>query len=148
MINHEEISQQGRKMRTIAMERAKKRKEEFLGARVPKELRDSVIRRAEEQGIPVSILIRKLLEREMSRGDSGGEVRDNSAVSQDVESLSPERRATAGEGYSNVLGWNEITLNQAVECSSCHRYVGSGKNAYVGITMAAGKHVILCAACK
>src|SRR3990172_6014097 len=38
------------------------RKEEYLGARVPKELRDKVITQADMLGIPVSILIRNILE--------------------------------------------------------------------------------------
>ena len=49
-------------MRDQALSVAMKRKEEFLGARVPKELRDKVTARANEQGIPVSILIRNILE--------------------------------------------------------------------------------------
>ena len=38
----------GQRAHSIAM----KRKEEYLGARVPKELREKVLRRAEELGIP------------------------------------------------------------------------------------------------
>lgn len=52
-------------MRDAAMSAAMQRKEEFLGARVPKELRDKVIRRAEHLNVPVSILIRTILEEAM-----------------------------------------------------------------------------------
>ena len=49
-------------MRDKALSVAMKRKEEFLGVRVPKDLRDKVTDRANNLGIPVSILIRNILE--------------------------------------------------------------------------------------
>ena len=48
-------------MRQQAMATAAKRKQEYLGARVPKQLREKIISKAESLGIPVSILIRNIL---------------------------------------------------------------------------------------
>ena len=60
---------QARLMRDKARATAMKRKEEYLGARVPRELRSKVIARAAELGIPVSILIRNILEQAFSTAD-------------------------------------------------------------------------------
>jgi hypothetical protein len=54
-------SRQGAGMKSKALAAAVKRKEEDSGARIPKEIKDKVIKRAVALGIPVSVLIRKQL---------------------------------------------------------------------------------------
>src|SRR3990172_12224513 len=60
--NQEQFVRQAGRMRERAVAQAMKRKEEYLGARVPRELKDRVLERAQELGIPASILIRQVLE--------------------------------------------------------------------------------------
>src|SRR3569623_1984684 len=52
----------GATARDKALSLAMKRKEEYLGARVPRWLKDKVMERAREVGVPVSILLRNVLE--------------------------------------------------------------------------------------
>jgi len=82
----------GNARRNKAVSMAMKRKEEYLGARVPKELRDRVIQCAKEMGIPVSILIRNTLEDAFGEGSSG-------------RGILSSGKKTSAEEFSSVLGW-------------------------------------------
>lgn len=132
----------GRKQASIATERARKsalaRKQEYLGARVPKELRDKVIARAETLGIPVSILIRNILEEAFSgAADTGGErgARD-SAVQ------------TGGQRFPGVIGWEDIVLNRGMQCSTCRGRIDAGAVVMFGFAAPGEEHVILCDKCR
>lgn len=124
--------------RDKAVTMAMKRKEEYLGARVPKELRDRVICRAAEMGVPVSILIRKTLEDAFGVGGSGDVVDETSDVG-DVNGAPVGR-------FDSVLGWERIVLNRAVPCSVCGVQLAAGKNVTLGL--GAAQPVILCDRCK
>ena len=124
------------RMREKAVAVAMKRKEEYLGARVPKELRDKVIRRAKDQGIPVSILIRNILTEAFQEVDSSSSPMLGTAASVDVNQ---------GK-YSEVLGWDKITLNKAFECAECGKGLHAGQQVSLGL--GASRPVILCGDCK
>ncbi len=132
-------------MRNKAMAAAKKRKEEFLGARVPKELRDRVIEEAKEQGISVSILIRKILEEAFSDQVSVSKRYQHGAAQHN--SVSSERNM-GPEAFPSVLGWEEIKLNRQVACSGCGRTLQPGGQVTVGLSATGGSPVVLCNGCK
>src|SRR3569832_1831157 len=67
-------------VRDQAMAMAMKRKEEYLGARVPRWLKDKVIERARDTGVPVSILIRIILEEAFREGRDGAQTRTSRGV--------------------------------------------------------------------
>ncbi len=98
-----------------------KRKEEFLGARVPRELRQRVIDRANEMGIPVSILIRNILEQAF------------------------EDTASAQAPFSDVIGWEKVVLHRAVVCNACGAQLIKGSPAHFGV--GARKQTVLCPSC-
>lgn len=131
------------KRRTNARQRARsiamKRKEEYLGARVPGELRKKVLQRADELGIPVSNLIRDILisafdQRDMSGGKAAGR--------------SPEGGNPHGTRFSSVLGWEEIRLNRMVECSGCGVDLMAGATVILGLGAPDREHIVLCHKCK
>ena len=119
---------------------AMKRKEEYLGARVPGELRAKVIDRANELGIPVSILIRNILEEAFSVPATG------SAAEQSV--VRGSRPAENINDYPNVIGWEQITLNRPMTCTGCARLIEAGARVTLGLTSPGEDHVILCSSCK
>lgn len=121
--------------RGVAISMAMERKEGYLGARVPKELRDRVIQRAREMGIPVSILMRNVLEEAFNERVVG-------AVAQDV----PMATQSAPGGFDAVLGWNRMVLNRSVPCISCGVQLAAGQDVILGL--GAAQPVILCDACK
>ena len=132
---------QARLMRDKARATAMKRKEEYLGARVPRELRSKVIARAAELGIPVSILIRNILEQAFSTADG-----------QDRQSGRQETDTTAGQkiagAFASVIGWEQITLNRDMHCSACGTTIPSGSVVTLGLAAPGEDHVILCGKCN
>jgi len=134
--------QRARAMRDQARETALKRKEEYLGARVPRELREKVIARADELGIPVSILIRNILEQAFSGGQPA---RDEDPG----RSPAPERARTApAAGFPGVIAWEQIVLNRNMQCASCGREVAAGARATLGLPVPGEVHVVLCGGCR
>lgn len=126
-------------MRDRARETALKRKEEYLGARVPKELREKVIARAEELGIPVSILIRNVLEQAFDA--------ERPARAARAQHATDGRRNAAG-AFPGVIGWEQIVLNRAMQCASCGRDIEPGATVTLGLAAPGEDHVILCGKCK
>ena len=122
-----------RRERALAM--AKKRKQEFIGARVPKELRDRIIATAASQAVPVSILVRRLLEEGLDHLCQSAS-RPTKAVSQ------PEHL------FPDVLGWEELRLNRAVSCARCNRRLDVGDQVLVGIGSPENPYVVICSDCK
>lgn len=138
----DKAAKRGRTMRDRATSTAMKRKEEYLGARVPKELRDKVIRRAEELGMPVSILIRNVLE-EAFRDQSG--TRESGATRQPEYDVP---RDDGGKRFPHVLGWEEIKLNRHIACASCGAQLQPGTSVTLGLAGPGEEHVILCQRCR
>lgn len=139
---HERPITQAQAMRDKAMSVAMKRKEEFLGARVPKVLRDRVIQRASDLGVPVSILIRTILEEAFAGEQAAGR---RVAVQGSHAPISP---ASLPIRFPSVLGWEEIKLNRQMDCSGCGRRLAPGMLVTLGLGLSGESHVILCDQCK
>ena len=126
-------------MRQRAMNVAMKRKEEYLGARVPKALKEKVISRADELGIPVSLLLRKVLEEVFAE--------EQTILKLDLIKNEVDERKSKAKSYSNILGWKDIQLNKACECDSCGVNLKAGKEVFMGIG-SDNESPILCKQCK
>lgn len=124
-------------MRAQAMAQAQKRKEEFLGARVPMELRTKVIQRAEQEGLPVSLLIRRILENYVA----GVAPTPSSTVANVAAPVAPVKQ------FAHVLAWDKITLNKDVSCTHCGAALKAGASAMLGLNPGHAPE-ILCERCK
>ncbi len=131
------VAERGSSMRQQALSIAAKRKQEYLGARVPKVLREKILMRADMLGIPVSILIRNILT----------DYIENLA---DEELPSARLREPDGKNkkaFDEVIGWEKLMLNKEVVCTCCTKQLNKGDEVVFGIVP--GKsHVILCKQCK
>ena len=138
-------TRQGMKVKTKALAIAMKRKEDYLGARVPKELKERVITRAEELGIPVSTLIRNVLEEAFDGGggESGGSNSPKRVYLQNINSS-----MVAANRFPMVLGWDDIRLNRAMECSGCGKGLEPGSYVTLGIAAPGEERILLCDICK
>ena len=129
-------------MRDKALSVAMKRKEEFLGVRVPKDLRDKVTDRANDLGIPVSILIRNILEEAFK----GREPVAYSSPNNEPQAVRPT------EHFPSVLGWEILRLNKQVDCSSCGKQLLPGESVMLGLASGLVQpettHIILCNQCQ
>ena len=134
--------------RNKARATAMKRKEEYLGARGPRELRGKVIARANELGIPVSILIRNILEEAFPPGnDTIADVAAEASVGTATKASGLHSRTPVTE-FPNVIGWEQITLNRPMTCTACGRRIEPGVRVTLGLTSPGEEHVIICGTCK
>ena len=92
---------------------AREPKERILHTRIPVALEDQIKRLAERLRVPVSNLVRNMLEDAI---DVTRRMRDKL------------------EGGDDVYGWQDITLNIDVPCSQCGRPLARGDRAHVGLT--------------
>jgi|GEM_PF-1091751 len=134
-------AEQARNARDRAFAVAMRRKEDYLGARVPKELKDRVIQRAKELDLPVSLLIRKVLEEAF-----GADAVPAVDAASDVGSLGGP--ATENDRFRGVLVWEGVELNQAHDCDHCGASMGQHESAFMGFLAGSRGVVIVCNGCK
>ena len=130
-------------MRQKAMSIAMKRKEEYLGARVPKALKDKVIKKAEEMQIPVSLLIRKVLETTFGDDSAPDFVLRAENTAEDMQ-----KKAQKSDKYVDIVGWKAVEVNQDRSCERCKEPLPKGSNAALGFTASDSGYVIVCNQCK
>jgi len=134
-----------RTLRNNARASAMQRKEEYLGARVPKELRDKVIAKADMLGIPVSILIRNILEEAFKSSYSA--VNQEPGVKGGKQGINTSN-IHGDDIYPSVIGWEVMTLNRTMSCSNCGELLKPGTAITLGLASQGEDHVILCGKCK
>jgi len=118
---------------------AMKRKEEYLGARVPKELKERVIKRAKDLDIPVSLLIRKVLEEAFA---------GTRRPYWDPDIKGTDNDALASARFPSVLGWESIRLNRSATCAGCGTELRAGKQVTMGISPPEEARILLCNVCR
>lgn len=115
------------------------RKEKVIHTRIPAALEDQIKRLAEGLRVPVSNLVRNMLEDALAMtrrfGRPGTEPGDTvpeaappatSAPATDLESPGPD--------LSSIYGWQALTLNLDTTCARCQQGLEAGDDAYVGLT--------------
>src|SRR5262249_49965529 len=97
------------------------KKERVLHARIPAALEEQIKRLADSLRVPVSNLVRNMLE----------------------DAIDVTRRM-AGESLAGVYGWQELVLNVETPCALCHRELQAGEEAFLGLSHSArdAKHSI------
>ena len=126
-----QMRDQARRFGETMRDKARQRKAEYLGARVPAALKRRVIAQAEQRGIPVSDLIREVLERAFA----------------DLPEPSPHPYGNRPP-YPGVIGWETIELNQPLPCTGCGRPLPTGERVSLGLALGQGDHAILCRKCR
>ena len=138
-------ARQGMEVKAKALAIAMKRKEEYLGARVPKELKERVIARASELRIPVSNLIRNVLEEAFGGQGLEKEI-SNSRLSTYIKKNS--LGIASANRFPMVLGWEDIRLNRSTVCTGCGKNLEPGSYVILGIAAPGEERILLCDICK
>jgi hypothetical protein len=132
------------------------RKEHVLHTRVPASLDRHVKRRARNLGISVSTVVRNVLL--STFGLVEGIVTDSANIAlaiagEDAMSRGDHPRgrgvppaATTAAG-SDILGWQEATLNVNAVCARCNAVLRRGARAAIGVRDRPGPRAILCKRC-
>lgn len=134
----------------------KDKKERVLHTRVPAVLEQELKRFADNLRVPVSNLVRTILEDALQVAD----VASNSVeerLRRAAESLEHERtklkqRVQREDPLANVFAFQEITLAQSAQCAKCNTRLDAGSRAFMGLsdTNTPGRtspRIIACAAC-
>jgi hypothetical protein len=135
------------------------RKERVLHTRVSEELHDALHRAAEELRVPVSNLVRNVLEdvtrvvggvSESVGGMFGTWMRDarerHRAPETEAETETPAEPHPRPD-FSDVTGWQPIRVNRAGTCADCGTALGKGDDAYLGLSSTGAAPTLLCCDC-
>ncbi len=152
------------------------RKERVLHTRISQQLAEDIGRMADDLRVPVSNLVRNVLEevfsvvetvtdnvgelidgvmdeaeqaRERARYSRSRRRRRERAQPEDAGRRESEPRAAAPprEDPPDLLGWQPLILARAGACSDCERPIARGERAYVGIPQVGPNAFTLCADC-
>ena len=119
------------------------RQARWLHTRISETLEDALKREARRRRLPVSLLVRNVLEGALDL------VEDIVETSLGV-ARPPARRRRRGlecDGVDDIYGWQELILNRAASCARCDLELIAGVQVYRGLRDQGGPPVFLCVAC-
>ena len=130
-----------------AVRHHRRRQERWLHARISEELEDALKREARRRRLPVSLLVRHVLEGALDLVE--GIVENSMEVARRSADLA---RSMSGrdpdlDGLDDVYGWQELILNRAAACASCAAALVTGATAYRGLRERTGPPAFLCVGC-
>ncbi|HJZ87147.1 MAG TPA: hypothetical protein VKN99_18365 [Polyangia bacterium] len=141
------------------------RKERVIHARIPASLEAEIKRLADGLRIPVSNLVRNILQDTVAMVDGMHENvegaitrlrsslgRLESRVEKAVRPAAASPRPPAGppeprNPLADVFGWQEIVLNQDARCAKCELILTKGFSAFFGLTGRPDDRIFACARC-
>jgi hypothetical protein len=119
------------------------RQERWLHTRITETLEDALKREARRRRLPVSLLVRNVLEGALDLVEDI--VETGLRVAHPLERRA--RRGHARDGLEDIYGWQELILNRATACARCDLELVAGTQAYRGLRDQGGPPVFLCVAC-
>jgi hypothetical protein len=115
-------------------------KDRVLQARVPETLYADLVEQARRLRVPVSNLVRNILEDSLRMVenivDGGLEI---------AAALAPKPSA---KELSAVLGWQPLTANKAMACQRCGGAIAKGDGAFLSVGAPGGRAIVICGECK
>ena len=114
------------------------KKERVLHTRVPAVLERELKRFAENLRMPVSNLVRAILEDAVHAADAAGESvegrlkRAAQQLGREREKL--KRRVLPDQQFAGVYAFQPVTLAQTATCAKCGRALGRGEHAHLGMS--------------
>ncbi|HLK37438.1 MAG TPA: hypothetical protein VKU41_11850 [Polyangiaceae bacterium] len=129
----------------------RERKERVLHTRVPAMLERELKRFADNLRVPVSNLVRTILEDAMSVADAAGEnveARLRRAATELQKERERLRKRIEHDPLEGVVAFQEVTLAVAAACAACGESLAKGAQAYLGVRdEAGGPRVFVCGPC-
>ena len=116
------------------------RKDRVLQARVPESLYAGLAAQARRLRVPVSNLVRNILE------DSVRMV--GTIVEGGLDIAETLAGAAGAEELAAVVGWQPMAANRRIACARCARPIQKGDPAFAGLGAPGGRTLVVCAGCK
>jgi hypothetical protein len=135
---------------------AKDKKERVLHTRVPAVLEQELKRFADNLRVPVSNLVRTILEDALQVADvASNNVEERlrkAAESIEHERVKLKQRVQREDPLAKVFAFQEVTLAQSAQCAKCNTRLDAGSRAFLGLTDPpthgrAAPRILACAAC-
>jgi RNase P subunit RPR2 len=128
------------------------KKERVLHTRVPALLERELKRFADNLRVPVSNLVRAILQDALSVADAAGtsiEERLKNAAKTLEQERERLRKKVQSDPLAGVVAFQRVTLAQPASCAKCDRPLSRGADAHLGLTdgSRSGATIILCQAC-
>jgi len=120
--------------------REEERKDHVLQARVPPYLYHNLVAQARRLRVPVSNLIRNILE------DSTRMV--GNIVDGGIEIAEAISGGMGEEELSSVLGWQPMIANRRLACSRCGSRIEKGGGAFLSVGSPGSRAYVICEDCK
>jgi hypothetical protein len=135
--------------------REQSRKERVLHTRVPAVLERELKRFADNLRVPVSNLVRTILEDAVNVADVASEnveVRLKKAAAQIGEEREKLKKRVATDPLEGVFAFQEVRLAQPAKCAKCSKEMKRGEAAHLGLSdspvaRAQNERVFICDAC-
>jgi hypothetical protein len=127
------------------------KKERVLHTRVPAVLERELKRFADNLRIPVSNLVRTILEDALSVADAATESVEERLRSA-AERLEKEReklkKRMEHDPLEGIVAFQEVTLAVPAACAKCAETIARGARAHLGIGNGGGARVFVCESCR
>jgi hypothetical protein len=125
---------------------ADERKEKVIHTRIPAALEEQIKRLADHLRVPVSNVVRNMLEDAI---EAAKRMRDRAGAlaGGGHHDQVPEAMPAAKSPLELVFAWQEITLNVDTTCARCEQALEAGDDAYLGLSDVPSPRVFSCSAC-
>jgi len=128
----------------------KPKKERVLHTRIPAVLETELKAAAEALRVPVSNLVRTILEDAIRAADRAGSQIEN-GLERAARSVHSEReklkKLAEVDALAKVVGYQPVLVAVDGTCAACGTALGAGDDAYLGVTAGIGPKVFVCPAC-
>jgi hypothetical protein len=134
-----------------AEENGQPKKERVLHTRIPAVLERDLKRLAHQLRVPVSNLVRTILEDSLRVADKASGMVEAEltnvarAVSRERENI--QRRLRDLDSEEDVLGFQPMVLAQPTQCSRCKAGLARGDRGWLGLRATPGPAIVVCADC-
>ena len=123
-----------------AASRPDERKDRVLQARVPESLYKGLASQARLLRVPVSNLVRSILQDSIRM--VGNIVEGGLEIAQALDGRADDRE------LQSVLGWQPMAANRRLACSHCGKVIHKGDEVFISVGAPAGRTIVICKECK
>lgn len=128
------------KIQVVPAPDSQEKKDRVLQTRVPKSLYNDLVEQARRLRVPVSNLVRNILEDSVRIVEN---LVDNSLDIADALTGKVDRQDLA-----SVVGWQPLTANRALACAVCQADIDKGAEAFMSVGAPSGRTIVVCEDCK